>query len=66
MTQTSSTLILNALTDEMDDYSPEFMEEYGIIDLIELGGDYAGYTEFQLTFKDQQSKELFTETFDLP
>ncbi|MGA0851661.1 MAG: hypothetical protein ACO3QM_06445 [Candidatus Nanopelagicaceae bacterium] len=66
MTETQTTLIINAMTDEIEDYAPEFKKEYGIIDMIEIGQDFGGYITYQLTFDSEDNKTNYIETFDIP
>jgi hypothetical protein len=67
MTETQTTLIINAMIGELtEDYTPEFKKEYGIVDMIEIGQDFGGYITYQLTFDSEDNKTNYVETFDIP
>ena len=67
MTETQTTLIINAMIGELtEDYTSEFKKEYGIVDMIEIGQDFGGYITYQLTFDSEDNKTNFIETFDIP
>ena len=66
MTETQTTLIINVMTDEIEDYTPEFKKEYGIIETTWLGQDFGGCITYQLTFDSEDNKTNYIKTFDIP
>ena len=59
-------LIMDILIDEFnEDYSPEFKDEYGIIDVISLNQFDNGCEEIKINFKDKESKDKYIEDFDI-
>ena len=61
-----SDLTMDVLIDEIEeDYSPEFKNEYGIIDMISLNRSDNGYEEIKIIFKNKESKDKYIEDFDI-
>ena len=49
-----------------EDYSLEFKEEYGIIDINNLGPSYVGgFFEMEIFFNKEESKKRFIKDIDI-
>jgi len=59
-------LILDMDQDILEnDYTQEFNDQYGIIDIIPTGYMMGGYKEMEIFFKTQDLKDQYIKEFDI-